>query len=73
MAVAAGVDLTVGCCTGSCGICEVEVRKLQAGEARADAAPAVVRTCIAGVPPGYARLEIDMLDDQIWGVDGFDT
>ena len=36
-------------------------------------APAVARACVAGVPPGYARLEIDDLGDAIWGVDGYDT
>ena len=34
----------------------------------------IVRACIAGVPPGYARLEVrDVPADDIWGVDGFDT
>ena len=34
----------------------------------------IVRACIAGVPPGYARLEVrEVPDDNIWGVDGFDT
>lgn len=27
---------------------------------------------IAAVPPGYARLQLDALDDGIWGADGFD-
>lgn len=25
------------------------------------------------VPPGYDRLEIDAMEDAIWGADGFDT
>ena len=34
----------------------------------------IVRACIAGVPPGYARLEVrEVPADDIWGVDGFDT
>ncbi len=36
-------------------------------------AEAVVRACIARVPPGYTRLEVDMLDDPLWGADGWDT
>lgn len=44
----------------------------QPGEARPS--PSIVRSCIARLPPGYARLEVDALqDDAIWGVDGFDT
>ena len=35
---------------------------------------AVVRACVARLPPGYARVEVESLqDDQIWGLDGFDT
>lgn len=26
----------------------------------------------AAVPPGYAQLQLDALDDGIWGADGFD-
>ena len=34
----------------------------------------VVRACIAKVPKGYPRLELDLLpDDMVWGQDGFDT
>jgi hypothetical protein len=44
------------------------------GGAVAGGAPAVVRACVARLPPGYARVEINaMPDDQIWGLDGFDT
>ncbi len=60
---------------------QVEVKKIQ--HAAAGAAPgsqatpgpgAVVRACIARLPPGYERIEIESLqDDQIWGLDGFDT
>ncbi len=32
-----------------------------------------VRTCIAVVPRGYARVELSDMDDGIWGMDGFDT
>ena len=49
----------------------MEVRKYCGAEG--DGAPLVVRTCIAAVPPGYARLEIAQLDDPIWGTDGWDT
>ena len=34
----------------------------------------VVRACVARLPPGYERIEIELLqDDHIWGLDGFDT
>jgi hypothetical protein len=36
-------------------------------------APMVARSCVAGIPPGYARIEIDDIVDAIWGVDGYDT
>lgn len=59
---------------------QVEVRKLKAGEGGGGSGgapavvPAVVRACVARLPPGYARVEVDyMADDQIWGLDGFDT
>ena len=27
---------------------------------------------VAAVPPGYPRLQLDAMDDGIWGADGFD-
>jgi hypothetical protein len=33
----------------------------------------VIRTCVAQVPPGFKRLELNPMGDEIWGVDGFDT
>jgi hypothetical protein len=61
----------------------VEVRKFAdgqdggssgSGSSSGGGGGAVVRSCIARLPPGYARVEIDALqDDQIWGLDGFDT
>ncbi|BDA48199.1 hypothetical protein COCOBI_11-4590 [Coccomyxa sp. Obi] len=70
----AGVHLETGCNTGSCGICEVEVRNVQAGGLPSSSeAPAVVRACIAKVPPGYERMEVSQLCDSIWGTDGWDT
>ncbi|KAI8468236.1 MAG: hypothetical protein J3K34DRAFT_523129 [Monoraphidium minutum] len=71
----AGITIPGGCYSGNCGICEVEVKKVAAGESAAGAgAGAVVRACVARLPPGYARVEIEMLqDDAIWGLDGFDT
>lgn len=35
--------------------------------------PSVVRACIARLPPGYPRLEVSPVSDDVWGVDGFDT
>lgn len=58
---------------------QVEVRKYGEGESSssggADAsAGAMVRACVAKLPPGYARVEVDALqDDQIWGLDAWDT
>lgn len=50
---------------------QVEVVKVDASGVAA--APVVVRSCIAGIPPGYAKIEIDEIVDTIWGVDGLDT
>ncbi|GBF91515.1 hypothetical protein Rsub_04255 [Raphidocelis subcapitata] len=71
-----GITIPGGCYSGNCGICEVEVRKFAAGAAAGAPRPpaAVVRACVARLPPGYERVEIEALpDDQLWGLDGFDT
>jgi len=72
-----GVDtITVGCCSGNCGVCEVEVRKYSEGEspeATEDAAAIVIRSCVTPLPPGYSRIEINELIDDVWGLDGYDT
>jgi xanthine dehydrogenase iron-sulfur cluster and FAD-binding subunit A len=66
------VYIPTGCLSGSCGICEVEVAKLVDSSA-SDPSPAVIRACIAKVPPGYAELRVKNMEDAIWGQDGFDT
>lgn len=63
-----GVDIVLGCGSGSCGVCEVEVSKLAGGQ-DVDPSPAVVRSCVAGIPPGYARIEVQEVADAIWGSD----
>eukprot|EP00877_Chromochloris_zofingiensis_P006883 jgi/Chrzof1/2448/Cz11g16050.t1_FDX6[v5.2] len=76
VADACGVSIPTGCFSGSCGICEVEVTKFKGSSLPGDdspPAPAVIRACIAKIPPGYDRLEIDQLQDAIWGLDGYDT
>lgn len=50
---------------------QVAVYKYLPGEG--ECVESVVRACIAGVPPGYSRIEVDVLDDPIWGADGWDT
>ncbi|KAK9821986.1 hypothetical protein WJX81_003036 [Elliptochloris bilobata] len=67
----AGVQIPSGCNSGSCGICEVAVYKYRAGQDAS--AEAVVRSCIARVPPGYTRIKVDLMDDPLWGSDGWDT
>ncbi|PRW20476.1 (2Fe-2S)-binding [Chlorella sorokiniana] len=68
----AGVDITLGCSQGSCGVCEVEVWKYSSGDS--SGSNGVARACIAGIPPGYQRLEIrEMAVDDFWSVDGYDT
>ena len=55
---------------------KVEVRKVAAGDSSTGdgGTGAMVRACIAKLPPGYARVEIHaMQDDQIWGLDAWDT
>jgi hypothetical protein len=74
-----GIDtITVGCCSGNCGVCEVEVRKYSGlgesgGTTDNDAASIVVRSCVTPLPPGYGRIEINELIDDVWGLDGYDT
>jgi ferredoxin len=78
-----GIDtITVGCCSGNCGVCEVEVRKYNdreqspasASSGDDNAATAIViRSCITPLPPGYTRVEINELIDDVWGLDGYDT
>lgn len=69
-----GLDVPVGCCTGSCGICEVELARLGALDGSPDGARAVVRACVTAVPAGYAAVEISFVpDDAAWGVDAWDT
>mmetsp|Transcript_10121 Transcript_10121/g.30300 ORF Transcript_10121/g.30300 Transcript_10121/m.30300 type:complete len:235 (-) Transcript_10121:299-1003(-) len=65
-----GVTIPLSCGRGDCGTCEMEVRKWDLDNV--EGGTAVVRTCIAAVPPGYARLELDAMEDHIWGADGFD-
>lgn len=71
----AGVDITLGCCTGNCGVCEVEVKKFDCtdGVSAEDGAPIVVRSCVTPVPSLYRRIQIEQLSDAIWGLDGYDT
>lgn len=67
-------DIVVGCCSGSCGVCEVELARRGAADGGPDGAPAVVRACITAVPAGYATVEVSpMPDDAVWGVDAWDT
>ena len=69
-----------GCFEGSCGMCEVEVRRGENIEGRegkrvlGDCDPAVVRSCIGVVPAGFDLVEVSPLpDDAIWGVDAWET
>lgn len=58
----------------STALVQVEVRTVQAGGVSSSSeAPAVVRACIAKVPPGYERMEVSQLSDSIWGSDRWDT
>jgi ferredoxin len=70
-----GLDVPVGCCTGSCGICEVEVGRRGATDGVSpDGATAVVRACVTAVPAGYASVDLSFVpDDAAWGVDAWDT
>lgn len=70
-----GIDtITVGCCTGNCGVCEVEVKKYN-DERMSDsnAMGIVVRSCVTPLPPGYSYITINELIDDVWGLDGYDT
>lgn len=67
-----------GCYSGSCGVCEVEMKRKKntaaTGGGGLDGATAVVRSCISAVPAGYQLVEVSPLsDDAIWGVDAWDT
>lgn len=66
--------IVLGCCSGSCGVCEVELGRQGALDGGPDGAPAVVRACVTAVPAGYARVDVALLpDDAVWGVDAWDT
>lgn len=73
-----GVEgISIGCGQGSCGICEVEVKKFSRNveEDETEVPGIVVRSCVTPVPRGdYRRIQVsEMLEDPIWGTDGFDT
>jgi len=79
-----GVDIPVGCCTGNCGVCEVEIRKYLDTSSSVDGsshpsssqgASIVVRACVTPIPSREVatRIEVEELTDAIWGLDGYDT
>jgi hypothetical protein len=45
-----------------CSCCHSKAARAESGNVRR----------VAAVPPGYGRLQLDPMDDGIWGVDGFD-
>ena len=67
----AGTELTLGCSSGSCGVCEMELTKSGALDGTGvGEGTVVVRPCIHVVPRGFARVHLNqMLDDDIWGGD----
>lgn len=71
VASACGVDLHYGCFTGSCGVCEMELRKFD-GTGK-EGGSVIVRTCVAVVPSEYHTIKLEELQDAVWGMDGFDT
>lgn len=51
---------------------QVEVWKFSSGDSSGSSS--IARACIAGIPPGYQRLEVREVPlDGVWGVDGYDT
>ena len=78
-----GVYIPVGCCTGNCGVCEVEIRKYLDTSSSVDGsshpssqgASIVVKSCITPIPSRKVatRIEVEELTDVIWGLDGYDT
>lgn len=46
--------------------------KYETGKQDCEPTVSVVRACVAGVPPGYRLIEIDDVEDPVWGVDGMD-
>ena len=70
-----GVVLPTGCLEGTCGTCEVEIKKyktqdaLQAvldGSDAGEVPGIVVRGCITRVPPGYALISVNTMFDPLW-------
>lgn len=70
VAAKAGYDIPSSCLSGQCGACEVEVTKTD--RVTGAKSSGMVRSCIAGFPPGYSRVEVEDLADAIWGADGMD-
>lgn len=50
----------------------MELRKFgpDGGDPHAEGGSVMVRTCIQVVPKGYRRIELSVLMDDVWGVDG---
>lgn len=67
----AGVNVSLGCGSGQCGMCEMEVKKYSTDD-KEDSVGVVVRTCITPVPKctDYKRLEVSEFVDVIWGYNG---
>lgn len=67
----AGVHVSLGCGSGQCGMCEMEVKKYSTHDAE-DSVGVVVRTCVTPVPKctDYKRLEVSEFVDPIWGYNG---
>jgi len=63
-----GVSLPTGCLEGTCGTCEVEIKKYKdAGDLEDASVPGiVVRGCITKVPPGYGLITINSMFDPLW-------
>jgi len=80
VAARAGVALRLGCCTGSCGICEVEVTtcptaarplgEVADGGMCCSGGAFVMRACVGRVPEDCARVVVrDLTYDEVWGMD----
>lgn len=53
-------------------IIQVEVTKYDNDQDSGEPSVSVVRACTAGIPRGFHLVEVDDIEDPIWGVDGMD-
>lgn len=81
VAARAGVYIPIGCLSGACHVCTIGIVGEIAGEISGEASKAgkssdvsanlveaeeLILACLHTVPPGFERIEVNLLDDPTW-------